>query len=170
MSLIMPVCLLQGAYLECHLFKVAEYPGGYGICTGGVYARDRPRIDQPGVSALDVGLLIYMRSMAVPVAHQVVIAGACKSLSVVRHMGDEYPAPAKFQHGFLSVIGEQATGFFHRAVQSPDIADVIAVNRVDGNAKLERSAQGVDADQVAAMDDSLRSGSLGFGDGANQWI
>lgn len=168
MSLVMPVCLLQGAYLECHSFEVTEYPGGDGIHAGGIYARDGTGVDQPSAPALDVILFINMSGMAMSVAHQVVITSAGKSLSVVWHMGDEYFAPAELQHGFLAVIGKQATGLLHSAVQCRDIADVVAVDCVDGNAELKRSAQCVDADQVAAVYDRLCTSGLSFSDGRDQ--
>lgn len=64
------------------------------------------------------------------------------------------------KHGFLSVVGEQPAGFFHHAIQRCDIADVVAMHCMNGDADLERGTQGIDADQVAAMDDSLRAASL----------
>lgn len=64
------------------------------------------------------------------------------------------------EHGFLSVVGEQPAGFFHHAIQRRDIADVVAMDRMDGHARLQRGAQGIDADQIATMDDSLRAASL----------
>lgn len=64
------------------------------------------------------------------------------------------------KHGFLSVVGEQPAGFLHHVIQRCDIADVVAVDCMDGHTRLERGAQGVDADQITTMDDSLRAASL----------
>lgn len=64
------------------------------------------------------------------------------------------------KHGFLSVAGEQPAGFLHHAIQRCDIVDVVAVDCMDGYAKLQRNAQGIDADQIATMDGGLRAASL----------
>lgn len=63
------------------------------------------------------------------------------------------------KHGFLSVIGEQPAGFFHHAIQRGDVADVVAMDCMDGHAKLQQGAQSADADQIATMNDSLRAAS-----------
>ena len=167
-SFVMSVGLLQGAYLESHLRKIAEYPGGNGIHARRIYTRNRPGVDQPGLPTLDIGLRIDMRGMAMAVAYQIVISGAGESLPVVGHVSDEYLAPTELQHGFLSVISEQAAVLCHHAVQRLDIADIVAVNRVNGNTEFERSAQGVYADQVATVDNRLNPRCLRLGDGGGQ--
>jgi hypothetical protein len=75
-----------------------------------------------------------MGGVAVAVADQIVISGTGESLSMVRHVVDEYIAPVQFQRGFLTVVGELAAGLLHHAVQRRDISDIVAVYRVYGNA------------------------------------
>lgn len=72
------------------------------------------------------------------------------------------------KHGFLSVVGEQPAGFFHHAIQRCDIADVVAMHCMNGDADLERGTQGVDADQVTTVNDRLRPGSMGLHDRRHQ--
>ena len=148
--------LLQGAYLKTHPFQIAEYPGRDGIHAGGIDTRNRAGIDQPALPAVDIGLSSDVSGMAVAVADQIVIAGTGEGPTVMRHVGDENLAPAEFQHRFLPVVSKQPAGFRHHAVQRRDIADIVAIHNMDRNTEPKGSSQGIDTDQVTAVDDGLR--------------
>lgn len=81
-----------------------------------------------------------MCSMAVTVADQVVVAGAGKCLSMVRHMGDKYLATGKFQRSLFSVIGKYADIVGHHAIQCGDVIQIVAVHGMNGKAQLEGCA------------------------------
>jgi hypothetical protein len=155
-------------YLECHVFEVSQYPGRHGFHTRRVYARHRAGVDEPGLPVPDVILHADVGGVAVPVAHQIVVAGAGERVAVVRQVGDEQFAPVKLQAGFLPVVLQLPAGFLHHIVQRRDIADVVAVYRVDGQAEFQRGAQGVDADQIAAMDHGFGTQRPRFCDGRKQ--
>ena len=158
--LIMPVRSLHGPNFKSHLRKVTEYPGGNSVHTGSINAGDRAGIDQPTVLAIDSNLPADMRSVAVSVADQIIVSGAGESLSVMRHMGNEYPAPTELEHSFLPVVSKQPARFFHHAVQRCDVTDVIAMDCMDREASFERGTQCVDADQIATVNDRLRAARL----------
>ena len=152
--------MLQSTYLETHVFQVAEYPGGNSVHAGCVDACNRTGVDQPAMSAVDIGLFPDMGGMAMAMTDQIIVARTSESLSVMRHMRDENLASSEFQHGLLSMIGKHTAGLCHHAVKRGDIAYIVAMNGMNWNAEPERSAQGIDADQVTAVDDSLRPRGL----------
>jgi hypothetical protein len=131
------------------LFQITQYPGGNSTHAWSINARDGAGIDQPALSAVDISLYTNMRVVAMAVADQIMVAGAGPGM--VRHVRDKYPAPPKYQHCFLTMVGEQTFGLCHRAVQSGNVADVVAMHCMDGNAKLEGCTQGIYTDQVATM-------------------
>ncbi|OIR16411.1 hypothetical protein GALL_31360 [mine drainage metagenome] len=114
------------------------------------------------MSAGNVRLLPDMGGMTVSMTNQIVLSGTGESLPVMRHVRNEYLAPAKFQRRFLSVISKLSVGFRHHAVQCRDIPNIVAMYGMDRNTQLDRSAQGIDADQVTTVDDRLCPGSLCF--------
>lgn len=162
--------MLQGTYLKIHVLQIAEYPGGNGFNAGRVDSGNGTGIDQPAVTAADIRLFTNMRSMAMAVTDKIVVSSAGKSLAVMRHVRNENLAPTEFQHGVLSVVSKQAVRFRHHAVKCCNIADVIAVYSMNGNTQPERSAQGIDADQVATVDDCLRPRSLRLHNGLHEGI
>jgi len=115
-------------------------------------------------------LLAYMRGMAVAVADQVIITGAGESMTMMRHVGDVNFAPSQFKHCLFAVIGKYSRIAGHHPVQRGDVAQIVAVNGMDGQAKLKRGAQGIGANQVAAMNDDLRTGCAGTGNRRCQCI
>ena len=115
-------------------------------------------------------LFADMRRMTVAVTHQVIVPGTCKSLAVMWHVCHEDFAPSQVECNVFAVVGEQTIGLRHHAIERRDIANVVSVNCVNGNIEFERRAQGVDADEITAMDDCLRTAGLRLYDCLHKWL
>lgn len=157
--------MLQRMNLECHIGQVAQYPGKCLTNIGRPYAGNRTRVDQPSLPALDIGLPDDLRNMAVTAANQVVIPGTGHAPAIVRVVGRKDAPSAKLQFRILPVESEQPAGPCHHFMHCHSIAKIVSMNHMQRHTEFDGWTQRIRTDQVAAMDDGLRTSCLCFGYG-----
>ncbi len=162
--------MLQRVNIECHIGQIAQYPGECPVHIGCADAGNRTGVDQQSLSALDIGLPDDLRDMAVTAPNQIVISGAGHAPAMVRVVGCEDAPSAKFQLGIIAVISKHPTGLCHQSVHRNLIAEIVPVHDVKRNTQLDGSTQRIRSDQVATMDNRLRSVRLRLGYGRRKRI
>lgn len=144
------------ADIELHGVQIAHDPGGFG----GAQSSRRARVGQPAEFAFDGGEFPYFRFMTMSAANQVVVAGQRHGISIVRVVHYEDATITQRQDGVVSMVGQHSPRFCAQTAQRTGIAEVIAMDGVNGHADAEGRFQGVGADDVATVDGHFGAFSL----------
>src|SRR6267143_9468 len=139
-------------YLVAHRVEIAEHQGRRRGEAG-----DGSGIDEPGAAALHGRDALDARLVGVPAAHQVPVPGAGHRIAVLRVMHQEDFSSAQLQARVGAVVVEQSAARARQIVQRERVSHVVAVNDMHVYSRAQRGPQRVGADQVAAMDDGLRT-------------
>ena len=152
------------------MLQVTQYPGIGCNDTRSMDACNSAGINQRCMTAFYVSKYYHLCDMTMTATDEIVISGTSHAVAIMRVMGDEYAPTAKIQCGIHPVINKIATGFCHQIMDSHCIAKIVAMHHMYGEAKLERSAQGMSSYHIAAMDNCLCPCSMRCGYGSGEWF
>ena len=155
----------HGPDFELQRGEVAEDVG-----SGRAHARYRSRINSQRLCPPHIADRLDDCPVLMAIADQIVLAGQRHGLGVMGVMHDEDSPARELEGGILPVIEHLSGAFLRKAGQIKQIAGVISVNHVNGQAQPKNRMQRGWRDEVTAVQHNLRTEGLGLGNGGREGL